>query len=77
MSKWFNRFWADHGDRLVFMGIATVFGLGIAYLGYKLKDEKLMGTGIGMIVVVGGLALNKARSTNGTESKPPIPNPII
>lgn len=62
---WFKRFWDTHGDRLIFMGISTIFGICIFYLGHRLGDQKLAGQGIGIIVVVGGLALNKARSKAG------------
>ena len=70
--KWLNRFWDDHGDRLVFMAITTVFGVGF----YMLDD--MQGEAKVLLIAVATLALNKARSKqNGTEPKPTIPNPII
>ena len=71
--KWLNRFWDDHGDRLVFMAITTVFGVGF----YMLDD--MQGEAKVLLIAVATLALNKARSKqNEVESKSPTPpNPII
>ena len=70
--KWFTEFWNTHGDRLIFMGIATAFGVGF----YMLED--MQGEAKVLLIAVATLALNKARSKqNGTEPKPPTPNPII
>lgn len=55
--KWFERFWHDHGDRLVFMAIASAFGVGF----YVYTD--MTGEAKTLLIAVATLALNKARST--------------
>ena len=57
MNAWFERFWTDHGDRLVFMGIAAGFGA----VFYFFAD--MIGEGKTLLIAVATLALNKARST--------------
>ena len=62
MKEWLNAFWKDHGDRLVFMGIVTIFGVAFILL-------KMTGEGKTLLVAVATLALNKARSKpNGIEN---------
>ena len=53
---WMKRFWTDHGDRLIFMGITAVFGVGFHYIGMAAEGKVLL-------IAVATLALNKARST--------------
>lgn len=63
MNSWTKRFFEDHGDRLVFMLIATVFGV------YFLMVVDMAGEGKTLLIAVATLALNKARSKhNGGEN---------
>ena len=57
MKTWATRFWADHGDRIVFMAIAGAFGVGFMSL------TDMTGEGKTLLIAVATLALNKARST--------------
>lgn len=59
MKEWALRFWQDHGDRLIFMGIAAGFGVGFLFTGIK----ELAGAGTTLLIAVATLALNKARGT--------------
>ena len=60
MKEWLLRFWQDHGDRLIFMGIATAFGI------YFYAFTDLAGEGKTLLIAVATLALNKARGTPKT-----------
>jgi len=56
MKEWGKNFLNNHGERLVFMIIASIFGVGLYYAG-------LPGEGKTLIIAVATLALNKARGT--------------
>ena len=58
MKTWGIRFWNDHGDRLIFMGIAAAFGFGF------MAWAEMIGEGKTLLIAVATLALNKARSTH-------------
>jgi arginine exporter protein ArgO len=61
--NWKTRFFDAHGERLVFMATAAVFGIGLIALGTWLLDsDELTGAGVALLIGVGTLALNKARS---------------
>ena len=63
---WSIRFWNDHGDRLVFMGIALLLALFLYYLMPDMKAEaKVILIGIAM------LCYNKARSAPKAENSAP------
>ena len=64
MTQWLIRFWDDHGDRLVFMGIATAFGVGF----YVCTD--MQGEAKTLLIAVATLALNKARSKPTNDPNP-------
>jgi len=54
--KWVTKFWTTHGERLVFMGMATVFGLAFWFYFPDMKGEaKTILIGIAMLL------FNKAR----------------
>jgi len=53
--EWLKRFWDTHGDRLVFLAIATAFGIGF----YCFTD--MSGEGKTILIAVATLSLNKAR----------------
>ena len=56
--EWINKFWGNHGERLVFAGLALL--LAGAMYGLKLEAEaKTILIGMAM------LFFNKARGTNG------------
>jgi len=57
MTKWIARFWDDHGDRLVFLFLATLFGIGFFVF------TEMQGEGKTLLIAVATLCLNKARST--------------
>jgi hypothetical protein len=52
---WFNGFWGNHGERLVFMALATAFGIGFCFW------ESLAGEGKTILVMVAGILVNKVR----------------
>ena len=56
MKEWLIKFAANHGERIVFMAIATCFGIGLYLMG-------LAGEGKTILIAVATLALNKARGT--------------
>ena len=58
MKTWGERFWQDHGDRLIFMGLATAFGVGF----YAYAD--MTGEGKTLLIAVATLCLNKARGVH-------------
>ena len=60
MKTWGERFWQDHGDRLIFMGLATSFGGGFLFS----HNENLVGAGITLLIAVATLCLNKARGVH-------------
>ena len=60
MKEWFERFWGEHGDRVIFMVLATTFG-GVFY--YLMPDMK--GEAKTILIGVAMLCYNKARSTPG------------
>ena len=62
MKTWILRFWGDHGDRIVFMGIVAVFGVIFMYI-------DMIAEGKVLLIADATLALNKARSTP-KEEKP-------
>jgi len=64
MKPWGVRFWEDHGDRLIFMALATVFGVGF----FAYTD--MTGEGKTILIAVATLCLNKARSTPKQEDPP-------
>lgn len=53
--EWFNRFWDNHGERIVFMALATAFGVGFLFW------EALEGEGKTILVMVAGILVNKVR----------------
>ena len=53
--EWFKKFWDNHGERLIFMGLATVFG--VAFLLWS----DLAGEGKTILVMVAGILVNKMR----------------
>ena len=55
--QWLSKFWNGHGERIVFMGIATAFGVGFWFLTDMTGEAKTL------LIAVATLALNKARST--------------
>ena len=60
MKEWFNKFWNNHGERIIFMIIATIFGMAFYYFVPDMKGEaKTILVGIAM------LCFNKARG-NGS-----------
>jgi len=56
MSKWFARFWYEHGVRIIFMAITTLFGVGFWYFTDMTGEAKTL------LIAVATLCLNKARS---------------
>lgn len=56
--EWFKNFITQHGERLVFMGLATLFGAGFFYINMAAEGKTLL-------IAVGTLCLNKARSPQG------------
>jgi len=59
MKQWFTRFWTDHGDRLVFMGLAAT--LAMVFMGSGV--EKMISAGEVILIGIAMLLYNKARST--------------
>ncbi len=59
MKKWFNRFWTDHGTRLVFMGLAAT--LATVFIGSGV--EKMVSAGEVILIGIAMLLYNKARSS--------------
>ncbi len=57
--EWFKRFWADHGDRLTFMGLATTGSIAMMGSG----NDKLVSAGEVVLIGVVMLLYNYARST--------------
>jgi len=55
LSPWLTKFWAEHGERLIYMGIATIMGA----VFYWYTD--MTGEGKTLLIAVGTLCLNKAR----------------
>ena len=53
-NKWFVRFWYAHGDRLIFMALATLFGAGFYYIGMQAEAKTIWS-------LVVGMCINKAR----------------
>ena len=66
MQEWCERFWNEHGTRLVFMGIATIFGGAFSWSG----NDKLVGAGYTILIGVAMLCMNKARSMPKAKPKP-------
>lgn len=68
MKTWATEFWANHGDRIVFMAIVTAFGFGF----YFMNDMK--GEAKTLLIAVATLALNRARTGpkngNGNTNRP-------
>ena len=58
MKTWLLKFVADHGNRIVFMLIASFFGCLFYYLG--LHEE-----GKTILTLVAGVAVNQCRSPKG------------
>lgn len=67
MKEWVMDFIRSDGQRIFYMGVATVFGLGLFYIGRRVGNNELAGSGIGMLIGVGTYALNRAR---GNAKKP-------
>jgi len=59
-----SNFWQTHGERLVFMGIATAFGVGFFVFTDMVGEAKTL------LIGVATLALNKARSKGNFDGKP-------
>ena len=71
MKEWLKGFWQNHGDRVFFMSVSTIFGLAFLSLGTYKSLEPLTGAGTTLLIAVATLALNKARGPNGKpEVKP-------
>ena len=68
MKKWAMNFWKEHGGRLIFMAIATVFGVAFYY---AMPD--MQGEAKAILVGVAMLAYNKARSNGVAPSEPEPP----
>ena len=66
IMQWLSKFWATHGERLVFMAIATAFGIGFWFLTDMTGEAKTL------LIAVATLALNKARSTPKDEEPPKV-----
>ena len=58
--EWFKRFWTDHGDRLFFMGLATIFGVGFLAIS-KYTSLDMMGEGKTILIGIAMICFNKAR----------------
>lgn len=66
---WLSRFWNEHGERIIFMGVASAFGIGF----YHFTD--MTGEGKTLLIAVATLCLNKARSPkNGKDTDNPPPS---
>lgn len=57
---WWEKFWDDHGSRLLFMGAAVAFGVVFWFIGLKAESKTLL-IGIAM------LCFNKARGNGQTK----------
>ena len=55
MSEWFFRFWDNHGERMVFMVLATGFGIAF-YFAPDLQKE-----GQTILIMIAGILVNKVR----------------
>ena len=67
MKEWANKFWMEHGDRLTFMFIATLFGLAF----YKLFPD-MKGEAKTILIGVAMLCYNKARSITNAGKENPV-----
>ena len=64
MKQWSIEFWENHGERLIFMGGATLFS--VAFM--LTKIQKLSDAGEVILIGVAMLLYNKARSKpNGAQ----------
>ena len=58
MQGWWNNFIIDHGVRLFYMSVATIFATIFIFSGIK----ELVGAGVTILIQVVTLAINKCRS---------------
>lgn len=71
---WLQKFKEEEGKRLIFLGLATLFGLGLLIAGITMELKELTGSGITLLIGAGTLCMNRARGTtngNKPEAKPP------
>ena len=66
-NKWFIRFWYEHGDRLIYMAIATGFGLGFLAMS-KFTSIDMVGEAKVILIGVATLAFNKSRGVMKKDS---------
>ena len=59
--KWYQAFLDEHGGRLIFLLLATLFGIGFVWAGYAKEIPELKGAGATFLIAVGTIALNQAR----------------
>ena len=64
MDSWFKEFWVGHGERIIFMTIATIFA-GIFY--FYVPDMK--GEAKTILVGLAMLCFNKARGNGSPTGK--------
>ena len=65
--EWLKHFWKIHGERIVFMSIAVLFGL---FFWYFMPDMK--GEAKTILIGVAMLCYNKARGNGKDTDKPNI-----
>lgn len=65
MKEWINKFWDEHGTRIIFGGMALIIALFMYYI-MDLKPQAEV-----IIIGLGMLCFNKARGSNG--EKPDAP----
>ena len=67
---WIQKFWNDHGDRITFATIATVFAIGFIIVGIKFPALKeFVGAGTTILIGVAMLFFNKSRSPENVTKK--------
>lgn len=64
MNKWFKKFWRDHGERLSFLLLATIFAT-IMYMLIPATRQQI----VAVYFMLLGLLVNKARSP---KDQPPV-----
>ena len=69
--EWKEKFIENHGDRLFFMSVTTLFGIGFVVAGLLVEalNEALLGVGITLLIGVAQQAHNKSRSPKTSEEK--------
>jgi len=71
--NWWEKFGNDHGERLVYIAFATIFGIGFIIAGVLAKIPELKGAGITILIQVGGIFISRMRSPKGNGAVEPTP----